>query len=655
MADSRARKTELLERVPLFSCLTRAELDHVIELLTEVRYRKGDVICREGDPGDRLLVILSGEIEARAGDETGRVINRMGPGDFMGEIALFMGGNRTATLTVARAASLLVLDRETFERHLLRNPHVVEHFARVLSQRLAVASREDEVERRSLIVGVRADPGLKGKSLVANALAGFLGEYSRHEVLLLQTSSRAGRRKLRPVAPLLSTWAEAPTDRIKSELQPGAGGVAVLALEIDSDRDADVLGQLFSALIARVGDLFSCVIVDFPDGPGPVVACADEFCDAVVEIVTRAEPSDVPASAHTRVYPVVNLYNLASDAQPVNHCEPFILGADIEIAKRGPAASFSYLRDQRETITSASLRRLARKLLGATVGVAVGGGAAFGIAHVGVLRVFEENDIPVDILTGVSMGSIVALGYAAGIRASQMLDIARDIGNVRTTLSALDFTLTKPGLLAGNRIVSIFGPLLGDVRSFEELVLPCQVVAMDVRSGEQVNIDRGPLDKAFRASSSVPMLWSPVPRGDRVLVDGAMVTPVPAELVTQMGADVSIAINVVPPLREGVETVLSKAYRRLNALNPLTYFGDGQELPNTFDAIMNSIQMLQYELGNFKSISADVRINPDLSEFTWIEFYRAMEIIERGAEAAERALPEIRRVLDERTGLRATA
>jgi NTE family protein len=221
---------------------------------------------------------------------------------------------------------------------------------------------------------------------------------------------------------------------------------------------------------------------------------------------------------------------------------------------------------------------------------------------------------------------------------------------VRTTLSALDSTLTKPGLLAGNRLIEIFGPLLGDTETFKELVLPCQVVAADIHSGERVAIGSGRLDAAFRASCSAPVIWAPVRRDGRVLVDGAIVEPVPAQLVSEMGADVCIAVNVVPPLKEGVETVISRMYRKLNRLNPLSYVSDSRDLPNLLDIVMNSIQMLQYELGNFKAISADVRINPDLSGYTWIEFYRAMELIERGAEATERALPEIRRVLDERIG-----
>ena len=113
-----------------------------------------------------------------------------------------------------------------------------------------------------------------------------------------------------------------------------------------------------------------------------------------------------------------------------------------------------------------------------------------------------------------------------------------------------------------------------------------------------------------------------------------------------MGADITVAVNVVPPMKRGVETAVSSFIRKVNVFNPMTYLTNSQDMPNLFDIVMNSMQILQYELGNFKAITADVLINPDLSDFTWIEYYRADELIERGAEAAERALPAIKKVLD---------
>jgi NTE family protein len=142
------------------------------------------------------------------------------------------------------------------------------------------------------------------------------------------------------------------------------------------------------------------------------------------------------------------------------------------------------------------------------------------------------------------------------------------------------------------------------------------------------------------------MVMAPVRMGEHVLVDGGVADPVPAEVAVQMGADLTVAVNVVPPMKRGVETAISTFIRRANAFNPMSYLTNSQDMPNLFDIVMNSMQILQYELGNFKAISADVRINPDLSDFTWIEYYRADELIDRGASAAMHALPAIRKVLD---------
>src|SRR5262245_44944734 len=115
-----------------------------------------------------------------------------------------------------------------------------------------------------------------------------------------------------------------------------------------------------------------------------------------------------------------------------------------------------------------------------------------------------------------------------------------------------------------------------------------------------------------------------------------------------MGADLCIAVNVVPHLRKGVTNVVSRTVGRVSSVNPLTIATRSRGLPGFVDTAMNSIQSLQHELGHFKAASADVRINAELADVSWIEFYKAPVIIERGQEAAEAALPAVRRVLAER-------
>jgi NTE family protein len=410
---------------------------------------------------------------------------------------------------------------------------------------------------------------------------------------------------------------------------------------VPSRRQDVALAEMLSGLADRLASEFDFVVVDL----GTHARVGRETCDANVCLVPDAT-TGVDADAGRGALRVLNLFNKGARPIPINSSEPFVLPRDPELERlSGRAIGAAALREG--SPLGPPLRRLARKLLGQSVGLALGGGAAFGLAHIGVFRVLEDAGIPVDLVAGTSMGSIVGLGWASGIPLQELERLALRLGTPRTMLSALDFTLTRPGLLAGDRLVSIFGPLLGEVTDFRQLVRPARTVATDVETGERVAIGSGSLTQAFRASASVPLVWAPVKHEGRVLVDGAMCDPVPAEVVREMGADICIAVNVIPLPRKGVDTVITKLSRGVGRLNPLSYMGD-RELPNMFDVVMNSIQTLHYELGNFKAISADVRINPDLSAYTWTDFQRARDLIEKGAEATTQALPEIRRVLRER-------
>ena len=478
---------------------------------------------------------------------------------------------------------------------------------------------------------VTGSPELRGKSLTAASLALFLEEFSGSSVLLVRVGAAAAA---------LEKLCSASEAELHAACVRVPHGPSTLDVGVPNDATELQLVDAWNALLERLSDR-RFVVVDLGGGPRPLVAAARQFANHCVELV--AEPSVTARGA----LQVVNLFNRASAPRAISHCEPFVLPKDDSVGAGGALEQARRLQASPRSPASLPLRRLARKLLGATVGIAVGGGAAFGIAHLGVLKALEEGGIPIDLLAGTSMGSIVAVGYATGLTPVEMIEIAERIGTLRTTLSALDFTLTRPGLLAGDRLIDIFMPLAKGT-DFEDLLVPCRTVATDIESGECVTIGEGPLDMAFRASCSVPVLWAPVRYLDRVLVDGGIVNPVPADTVQAMGADIVIAVNAVPPLRRGVDTVLSRAYKRVNRLNPLAWFGGSRDLPNLFDVTMNTIQQLQHELGNFKAISADVRIVPDLSQFTWVEFYRPKELIARGYEAGARAVPELRRLLAER-------
>jgi NTE family protein len=647
--SGRQQRATELAGVSLFGVLEPDELQRLAELAVEVTYHTGDTVCREGEEGDTFFVVISGELDVWGGPEGDRVINRLGPGEVLGEMALLTGSKRAATVTVARSARLLAFNKAVFDRHLLPNPRVLEAFSRLLCRRLATMTRGEVVARTTTAIGVTGEPGLKGKSLVASALAALLAQHVERDTVLVLAERAAGSTR-RGSAVSLAELARGAPGGIMSTLRREGAATAILpvALSVAGDEHSQV--ENLTTLVTMLGKHFPFVVLDLGAESGLLDRTVARVSDVVIRLVDAWSPEAArPDRQSQRTFQVIDLYNNCSRQIPINHCEPFVIPDSVALRDLDPAAIAAHVRDHPWSSVSRPLHRLARKILGASVGLAVGGGAAFGIAHVGVLKALEDGGIPVDLVTGSSMGSIVALGYATGMRPSDMIDFANRAGTKWTTLSALlDFSFVRPALLTGDRLVQIFSPLSGPIRTFEQLHVPCRTVATDIETGERVTIGSGSLEVAFRASSAVPMLWAPVKVEGRVLVDGGVSDPVPAQVVHEMGADICIAVNAVPALKKGVDTVLSRLYRRINAFNLFSYLKESQGLPSMFDLVMNTMQTLQHELGNFKAISADVRINPDLSAHTWIEFYRPQELIARGVEAAERALPDIKRLLADR-------
>jgi NTE family protein len=637
---------QFLQTVPIFSFFKASELSEIQTMFEEVVFEKGESICEIGDEGDTFYVVVSGELEVWGGANADRLVNTLGPRDFFGEMVLLQGGRRTATIKASRRARLLALARNEFESLFMKNPKAIEYFARVLCKRLASTTKGAAVRRANTVISIISRPGMKGKTLVSSTLAGILADMTHAPVLLVH--AQPGSRGLHgELARLVSDDLENIPEDLRTKLASGPTP-AELHLHVREDKPPSAYAEAASNLVSRLSDMFPILVFDMGLDMSGIAETVNSFSDIVIEIVDAPDSRTlVQPDSTTKVLRVINLENATSKRIAINRCEPYVIPKDSDV-KRDIEGAPARLRLNGRLPPALPMHRMARKILGTSVGIALGGGAAFGIAHLGVLKVLEDNQIPIDLVAGCSQGSIIGAGYAAGIPVDTMIATAHSLGKLQNFFSAMDLTFTKPGILGGRKVIELFGPMLGGRDTFEDLVIPYRAIATDIESGEGVAIGTGRLDSAFRASSSVPGVFAPFKLDDRALVDGGVADPCPAGVVQKMGADLCIAVNVVPPLKKGLENVVSKIYRQVNRLNPLSYLGESSSLPNLFDIIMNSMQVLQYELGNFKAISADVLINPDLSEFTWVEYYRAEELIQRGAQAAERVLPAIRKSIEER-------
>jgi len=265
------------------------------------------------------------------------------------------------------------------------------------------------------------------------------------------------------------------------------------------------------------------------------------------------------------------------------------------------------------------------------IGLALGGGAARGLAHIGVLEVLEKEGIPIDMIAGTSAGAAIGALYAQGKDTSQIKNLVADLGWKRLA-PLIDLALPKTGFIEGRKIKELLRLIIGD-KKFSDLKVPLACVATDIMTGEEVVIDRGSVLEGVRASISIPVIFTVVKWKGRYLVDGSLVNPVPVSVLKQMGADFIIAVNVIPDMRERVHRV-SKGQI------------EGFKEPNIFGVMMQSIYIATYSLVRSSLEGADIVIEPELAHIGYGDFHRAQECILQGKRSAEESIPSIKKQLE---------
>ncbi len=250
------------------------------------------------------------------------------------------------------------------------------------------------------------------------------------------------------------------------------------------------------------------------------------------------------------------------------------------------------------------------------IGLALSGGAVRGAAHVGVLKVLEREGITSHLVAGTSVGALVGAAWAAGLPSAE---IARVFREVKWPDMARVKLLQKYGLLDTSRLGRVMTEQVG-IDTIEELPRPFAAVSCDLLTGDQVVFRSGDLATALRASSAVPGIFPPLDHGGRLLVDGCVVNNLPVSVARSMGADYVIAVDLIPKPREArkprnyVEFIVTAGYLWSRANHPD---------PSTVECY----------------------ITPDISGFMGWDFHEVPELERRGREAAEAALPQLKRDL----------
>jgi NTE family protein len=251
------------------------------------------------------------------------------------------------------------------------------------------------------------------------------------------------------------------------------------------------------------------------------------------------------------------------------------------------------------------------------IGVALGGGFARGIAHIGVLKVLEEEGIPIRVVTGTSVGALIGASYCSGLTPRELEEVAR---NCRFTTFAR-WTLSRYGFASNDRMVTFLNRIL-KVKTFEELRIPLGVAATDFNTGEGVVFHSGSIIDPVRASCAYPGMFLPVEIRGRYLVDGMLSHPVPTRPLRDMGAERVLAVHLVGTWANG------GAPRHL------------------FDVIGQSFAIAQDAMSSLWKNAADLVIEPDVAGFAYDDFKRTKDLIRVGEVAMRKALPAVRKWLE---------
>jgi NTE family protein len=247
----------------------------------------------------------------------------------------------------------------------------------------------------------------------------------------------------------------------------------------------------------------------------------------------------------------------------------------------------------------------------AKIALVLGAGASKGFAHVGVIKILESNKIPIHMIVGTSVGSVVGSFYAFGYDAFQLqkLSFAIEKGEI------VDLVLPENGFIKGDKLEEFVNKTVKNT-PIEKLKIPFYAVAADIQSGEEVAFGRGNTGMAVRASCSIPGIFRPVRIGERVYVDGGVVSPVAVDVAKKFGADVVIAVDI----SAGVERTLPQ---------------------NTIETILQSHSIMYSKLASIQVCNADVVIKPKVGYIGSADFSKRHEAILEGERAAIEILPKV--------------
>lgn len=674
----RSNKRWMLRQISLFADLTDEQLSFLVERARLVEVERGQTIYRKGGKPDAFYGLVSGRVRITVGgegDARRETLEMLHRGDYFGTISILTGQNHSVTAEAVNDSILIRIKRTDFEALLKKIPQLAIHLSTTLSRRLRQKDlRERTIFEPTLICLYSPFRGAGTTTYAINLAASLHKETGKKVVLVdLSPSGDAVCRAMgvdRCPSPFhLKSARFDPAQAERAVARHPSVGIHTLNIAHDLQDPADT--TQVTALLSHLAHQYHFVLCDLPHALDRTAFKALLQSDLIHVTATGnrsqlhrltevlADFRKTIQQADERIRLVINEVDSNTDPEE----RTLILRRKVSITlprlESPPTAAHPVVLAHPSWDYAKAVRRVSREIGEVQVGLVLGSGAALGLAHIGILRVLEREGIPIDVVSGSSIGALLGTFWASGLCPDRLEEIAHRFSTQGSLFRLIDLTIPKSGLFTGRRVTKLLDRHLQD-KTFRDLQLPVKVVACDYVRREIIVFDEGPLTRAVRASVSIPGIFEPVKVDGRWLIDGGVLDPVPVDVLTQMGVHKVIAVNALPSPQDihRKQAESAQAWHRLweearakgrlaRLLFRLRVAWRRWRNPNIFDVIMHTMQAMEYELAEAACAQADVVLHPTIPRINWWEFYNVDALIRRGQQEAEAHLDEIKKLVFE--------
>jgi len=664
-------KDSILKEIPLFADLSSEERETVGNKVTLKEFKKGEIIYRQGSPADSFFCLLTGRVVIYTEDNSGSevILEYLHRGKYFGIISLLTGDVHSVTAKAINDSTLLIIPQDDFNFILNKIPKLAIDLSKTLSRRLKRRDRHQKTIFESTIISVFSSYSRAGKSTYAAHLVFSLKEETHKSVIALDVCAKNKTFGLPEKFGFDQEYKALDLETFPDKVSPegfitkNKSGVDLLCLSY-GENVASSLKKIISVLSILVND-YHYIILDLPLEMDRTIFEILNQSD-LIQILTSPEPKDLKDTQNlvqrlkdefhfpeNKIKIVVNEYRFSR----LNHKEQVeMLGypifATLPKIELDNYAAFNIVKA--DTEYSRAIRRISRQLGDCLVGLALGVGVGYGFCHIGVLKVIEEENIPIDVIAGSSIGALIASLWACGKTSQEILEITQEFKDPRYIWGLVDLTFPRLGFIKGDKLYKFLKKYLGN-KTFYDVKLPLKIVASDVHKKESRVLEHGPLVEAIMASCAMPGVFMPFWLKEELLLDGGIINPLPTEPLFKMGVRKIIAVNVTPSrediirqyekIKEAVDS--SKTMIKERKWFDLKAYLKDMFKNNILDLVFSSIEVMQSEMAKREAQLADVVLHPDTSGSHWLELGKAEYFAKKGEEEARRNLDRILQLINE--------